>query len=41
MDAEKRAQVAEGGAFNAASGRRTRPSFAGMGFTICKRVSFF
>jgi len=41
MDAEKRAQAPESGAFNAAAGRRTRPNFAGMGFTICKRVSFF
>jgi hypothetical protein len=38
---EKRAQAPESGAFNAAAGRRTRPNFAGMGFTICKRVSFF
>ena len=41
MDAEKRAQAPESGAFNAAAGRRTRPNFAGMGSTICKRVSFF
>src|SRR5258705_10558466 len=41
MDAEKRTQAPESGAFNAAAGRRTRPNFAGMGFTICKRVSFF
>ena len=39
--AEKRAQAPESGAFNAAAGRRTRPNFAGMGSTICKRVSFF
>ena len=29
MDAEKRTQAPESGAFNAAAGRRTRPNFAG------------
>jgi hypothetical protein len=42
MDAEKRAQAPENGAFNAAPGHRTRPNFVGgWDLQSAKRVSFF